>query len=471
MEKYSKMLRMGLPEGAVVLKMQADGIDAASIAAFTNQAAPTPSMDRQPSSRADGAASTASTAAPRLAVTTSRSAQSAAASARSGGVPDPRMQKYSKMLRMGLPAGAVALKMQADGIDAATIAAFTDQNSGGAQLQPERNAAGRCASASRRALKRTEPPARAPPPQPQASGATQDPRYVKFAKMLKMGLPAGAVAHKMRAEGVDESTIAAITGEAPLASGGGGSAAPQSRPAPALSAGGGALSLRSQIRGGTQLKKAAPAAESRPAPALGAGGGALSLRSQIRAGAQLKKAAPAAESRPAPPIGAGGGALSLRSQIKAGAKLKKTPPAGENRPAPPLAAGGGALSLRSQIKAGAKLKEDAAAGREDTGAKARFRWWRAQLAQPDQGRWQTQTRRARAETRTGEDGDKAAAAFGTRLSWPAHLLVPTLDLISRCAVPAGGAVFAKLLSDRRKKVEMEDDDDSDDDDDDDDWLS
>ena len=471
MEKYSKMLRMGLPEGAVVLKMQADGIDAASIAAFTNQAAPTPSMDRQPSSRAD-APPPRRPPPPRASLSQPAAARSPPPPAPEAAAPDPRMQKYSKMLRMGLPAGAVALKMQADGIDAATIAAFTDQNSGGGAA-PAQNATQRAAvaSASRRALKRTEPPARAPPPQPQASGATQDPRYVKFAKMLKMGLPAGAVAHKMRAEGVDESTIAAITGEAPLASGGGGSAAPQSRPAPALSAGGGALSLRSQIRGGTQLKKAAPAAESRPAPALGAGGGALSLRSQIRAGAQLKKAAPAAESRPAPPIGAGGGALSLRSQIKAGAKLKKTPPAGENRPAPPLAAGGGALSLRSQIKAGAKLKKTPPPGERTPAPKLGSGGGALSLRSQIKAGGKLKHVERGPKPAPASDGDKAAAAFGTRLSWPAHLLVPTLDLISRCAVPAGGAVFAKLLSDRRKKVEMEDDDDSDDDDDDDDWLS
>ena len=471
MEKYSKMLRMGLPEGAVVLKMQADGIDAASIAAFTNQAAPTPSMDRQPSSRAD-APPQRRPPPPRASLSQPAAARSPPPPAPEAAAPDPRMQKYSKMLRMGLPAGAVALKMQADGIDAATIAAFTDQNSGGGAA-PAQNATQRAAvaSASRRALKRTEPPARAPPPQPQASGATQDPRYVKFAKMLKMGLPAGAVAHKMRAEGVDESTIAAITGEAPLASGGGGSAAPQSRPAPALSAGGGALSLRSQIRGGTQLKKAAPAAESRPAPALGAGGGALSLRSQIRAGAQLKKAAPAAESRPAPPIGAGGGALSLRSQIKAGAKLKKTPPAGENRPAPPLAAGGGALSLRSQIKAGAKLKKTPPPGERTPAPKLGSGGGALSLRSQIKAGGKLKHVERGPKPAPASDGDKAAAAFGTRLSWPAHLLVPTLDLISRCAVPAGGAVFAKLLSDRRKKVEMEDDDDSDDDDDDDDWLS
>ena len=354
------MLRMGLPEGAVVLKMQADGIDAASIAAFTNQAAPTPSMDRQPSSRAD-APPPRRPPPPRASLSQPAAARSPPPPAPEAAAPDPRMQKYSKMLRMGLPAGAVALKMQADGIDAATIAAFTDQNSGGGAA-PAQNATQRAAaaSASRRAIKRTgEAPARAPPPQAQAAGATQDPRYAKFAKMLKMGLPAGAVAHKMRAEGVDESTIAAVTGEPPLASGGGGSAAPQSRPAPALGAGGGgALSLRSQIGGGTQLEDGACGGEQ-------AGSGARCRR---------RGAQPAQPDSGRGPVGEGGTAA-------------------ESRPA--AAAGGGALSLRSQIKAGANSRRH----RPRASRPAPPRRWRrgTQLAQSDQGWSQTQERRRRRE--------------------------------------------------------------------------
>ena len=68
---------------------------------------------------------------------------------------------------------------------------------------------------------------------------------------------------------------------------------------------------------GAKLKKTPPAGENRPAPPLAAGGGALTLRSQIKAGAKLKKTPPPGERTPAPKLGSGGGALSLRSQIKA----------------------------------------------------------------------------------------------------------------------------------------------------------
>merc|ERR1712096_404171 len=83
LEKFSKMLRMHMPEGAVMLKMQAEGFDPALLGLG------------QPA-------------------TTSKAAAVEDAK-------DPRLEKFSKMLRMHMPEGAVMLKMQAEGFDPALL--------------------------------------------------------------------------------------------------------------------------------------------------------------------------------------------------------------------------------------------------------------------------------------------------------------------------------------------------------------
>lgn len=153
--KYFKMLKMGLPMGAVKNAMERDGVD---------------------SSVMDGDHSLP------------------ARQETSGAVPlkdDPKYAKYFKMLKMGLPMGAVKNAMERDGIDASVM-------DGDHSLPP-----GQLTS--------------------EAVPLKDDPKYTKYFKMLKMGLPMGAVKNAMERDGVDSSVMdkdpAAPPGDAKQATG------------------------------------------------------------------------------------------------------------------------------------------------------------------------------------------------------------------------------------------------------------
>jgi hypothetical protein len=80
--KFFKMLQMQVPKGAVALKMKAEGLDTSVLNMDPNL--PTPSKDSEP----------------KLAIKD-----------------DPRFSIFFKMIQMHVPKGAVALKIQADGLD------------------------------------------------------------------------------------------------------------------------------------------------------------------------------------------------------------------------------------------------------------------------------------------------------------------------------------------------------------------
>lgn len=80
--------------------------------------------------------------------------------------------KYKRMLSVGVPEGAVRTKMMQDSVDPALLFGGNSSDSGGNEIRG------------------------APPPE-----------YEKFSKMLKMGVPAGAVEAKMRLENLDPTWI------------------------------------------------------------------------------------------------------------------------------------------------------------------------------------------------------------------------------------------------------------------------
>lgn len=155
--KYFKMLTMGLPEGAVRQKMRMDGVDERALdlggdAPFSKL----PKPEKEP-------------------------AESASAESKSDLKlkDDPRFSKYFRMIDVGLPEGAVRQKMKNDGVDERAL------DLGGDALVSE--LAG------------------------PSSGSTvklqDDPTYAKYFKMLKMGLPEGAVRQKMKTDGVNERAL------------------------------------------------------------------------------------------------------------------------------------------------------------------------------------------------------------------------------------------------------------------------
>jgi hypothetical protein len=122
MKKYFKMKKMGLPDGAIRQKMKQDGISASDAAAFFGEAPPANSSKN-------------GVHIPRIDLSALRAKQTArrAEMETAGGA----MSKYFKMQSMGIPMGAIRMKMKADGIDAADIAAFCgDMPAGGPPGRP-----------------------------------------------------------------------------------------------------------------------------------------------------------------------------------------------------------------------------------------------------------------------------------------------------------------------------------------------
>ena len=143
-EKFAKMLKAGVPRAAVEHKMAAEGADAALL------------DDPRVRQWLEGGASAASL--PEL---------------------PEAVAKFAKMLKAGVPRAAVELKMAAEGADAALLDA------------PEVRDWLQLAEGARRSSEPREELLEVPP------------ELLKFAKMLKSGVPRVAVEHKMRIEGVD----------------------------------------------------------------------------------------------------------------------------------------------------------------------------------------------------------------------------------------------------------------------------
>jgi hypothetical protein len=152
-QKYFKMLKMGLPKGAVLQAMQKDGVDESVLDLDPNQSLRSQQGDQIPENCSD----------PLL-------------------KDDSKYQKYFKMLKMGLPKGAVLHAMQKDGVHESVL--DLDPNQSLRSQQGDQSAA----DGSDLLLK-------------------DDPKYQKYFKMLKMGLPKGAVQNALRKDGLDESII------------------------------------------------------------------------------------------------------------------------------------------------------------------------------------------------------------------------------------------------------------------------
>merc|ERR1712194_774510 len=142
---YFKMSKMGLPLGAVQNAMQRDGIDPSI-------------MDLDPEKSVASQLDTKD---------------------------DPTYVKYFKMLKMGLPMGAVKNAMERDGLNA-SIMHLDPGKSVASQLEAEEE--------------EDEPVDDSPP-------LKEDPTYVKYFKMMKMGLPVGAVKNAIQRDGLDPSIM------------------------------------------------------------------------------------------------------------------------------------------------------------------------------------------------------------------------------------------------------------------------
>lgn len=183
---YRKMLKMGMPDGAVLQKMGTDGvaqhIQDSVIARETSSGVMT--------AQTQLAESSSSTPASKFAALSPEEEQVAAG--------------YRKMLKMGMPEGAVGQKMAVDGI------AQNIQDSVLAHEDPPTTPA--------------VPPVKTSP----SLSAEDEEIAAGYRKMLKMGMPEGAVGQKMAVDGVaqhiqdsvlarDEAASTAAPAHAPTA--------------------------------------------------------------------------------------------------------------------------------------------------------------------------------------------------------------------------------------------------------------
>merc|ERR1712008_546134 len=99
---------------------------------------------------------------------------------------DPEYVKYFKMLKMGLPVDAVKHAVKRDGKDDSVM-----------DLDPEKSLKSQLKSKNGNDEEEedTGPP------------LEEDPEYVKYFKMLKMGLPVDAVKHSITKDGKDPSIM------------------------------------------------------------------------------------------------------------------------------------------------------------------------------------------------------------------------------------------------------------------------
>ena len=155
--KYFKMMKMGLPMGSVKNAMQRDGLDP-SIMDLDHEKSVASQLNKKDEVIDDG---------PPL-------------------KEDPKYSKFFKMLKMGLPMGAVQNAMQREGLDPSVM-----------DLDPDKSVA----SQLNKVEDKEEEIADNGPP------LKEDPTYVKYFKMLKMGLPMGAVKNALTRDGHDPSIM------------------------------------------------------------------------------------------------------------------------------------------------------------------------------------------------------------------------------------------------------------------------
>ncbi len=152
-EKYFKMLKMGLPMGAVKNALTRDGKDPSVMDLNPKQSLKSQMKGGPSGSDGDNGVALKD---------------------------DPEYSKYFKMLKMGLPVGAVKNALTKDGKDPAVM-----------DLDPEKSLTAQMSVAS----------------EDNGPALKDDPEYAKYFKMLTMGLPIGAVKNALTRDGKDPSIM------------------------------------------------------------------------------------------------------------------------------------------------------------------------------------------------------------------------------------------------------------------------
>ena len=164
--QYFKMLKVGLPKQAVMIKMEQEGLDPNVLLSPPDQLISVEVPAKLPAAGVESTGASPAPAAGEDLVPISE---------------HPKYVKFYKMLKIGLPAAAVKQKMQQEGLDPAMLDKPADEKI---------------------PLKDT------PAGSAEESVPIGDhPKYAKFYKMLKVGLPLPAVKIKAQQEGLDPAML------------------------------------------------------------------------------------------------------------------------------------------------------------------------------------------------------------------------------------------------------------------------
>jgi hypothetical protein len=254
--------------------------------------------------------------------------------------------EYRKMVKLGLPPGAVRHKMAADGISAkiqdSVIAGEISAAEAGSASGAPAAAAPRSNSATAGKVSSLSPK--------EEKTATQ------YRNLVKMGLPQGAVRHKMNADGVSgKIQDSVIAGEVPASQGGGeaDAAAPASRPPSNPASSGTAAAAANNDSSAGQLKTSPPKPSAPPPPRPTPD----DPQEQIIAAADA--AAAVAAARPPAP-------LPVRSPVPdhVSSPVRATVPKKKEAKQPEFAAAAAALTAKRQVKDNEMVAEEIERGTE-----------------------------------------------------------------------------------------------------------
>eukprot|EP00948_MAST-09A_sp_MAST-9A-sp1_P001105 g1105.t1 len=185
--RFHKMSKMGVPEGAVRHKMLTEGIDEAEIEKFigalqSNSSTSPPPPPPPPSSK----------------ISPNKEADAQKARASDEVRNRPEFAQYKKMQKYGLADGAVRNKMQKDGVSPELIDAYF----GTVKTKPESVEKVQSDADIERARLKKKKDA-----EEKKQKLRADKAYAKYVRMEKMGLPEGAIRHKMTMEGIETANI------------------------------------------------------------------------------------------------------------------------------------------------------------------------------------------------------------------------------------------------------------------------
>ena len=182
--KYFKMIKLGMPRATVVQALECDGKDAAIL--DLDPELPLAKQKREAEEVQQSAAASTKSALEAMfakraaAMGTSTSTATAAKPLKD----DPEYQKYFKMLKIGMPVATVKQALERDGKDPLV-----------AEMDPDKSYECQAKSHSKKEEESEQAETDVP--------LKDTPEYAKFFKMLKMGIPLGGVRQALQKEGKD----------------------------------------------------------------------------------------------------------------------------------------------------------------------------------------------------------------------------------------------------------------------------